>query len=229
MIGNRTWMLGVALAAVVIVALGWVLGISPVLTQADLASAQAQTANAQNTAQQVALVKLKNQYDNLPKLSADLKALQLAVPETSNLDDFLDQLQQLAQSTGVTITGFTALEATLYGGGAAAPAVPVPTATPGSSASASPSASPSATPATETPAASVTDRLFSVPVTIVVKGTPDQVMAFTDASQKGTRFFLITADAFTGSRDHPEDDGGTLTGFVFVVRDAPAPVTTTSK
>ena len=47
-------------------------------------------------------------------------------------------------------------------------------------------------------------------------------MAFTDASQKGTRFFLVTSDAFTVRAIIPEDDGGTLTGFVFVVRDAPA-------
>lgn len=219
MTANRMWMLGVSLAAVVIVALGWLFAISPVLAQADLASSQAQSADAQNAAQRIAIVRLKGQYEKLPELRADLAKLQLAVPETSNLDDFLDQLQQLAQSTGVTITNFTADEATPYGGVPGAAPAPTKTETP--QADGTPTA-----PAKSS--AGVKDRLFTIPITIVVKGSPGQVMAFTDASQKGNRFFLVTTDAFTGSRDHPEDDGGTLTGFVFVVKDA-APVVAPSK
>lgn len=215
MTANRIWTLGVSLAAVVIVALGWFFAISPALAQADLASSQAKNADAQNAAQRIALVRLKGQYDKLPELRADLTKLQLAVPETSNLDALLDQLQQLAQSTGVIITSFTAAEATPYGG-TAAPA-PAATETPKSTGSST---------TTDATAASsptgVKDRLFSIPITVAVKGSPEQVMAFTDASQKGSRFFLVTTDTFTGSRDHPEDDGGTLTGYVFVVRDAAA-------
>jgi len=213
-------MLGVTLVALAVVALGWVLGISPLLTQADLASSQAQAADSQNAAQQASLVKLKGQYDKLPELRAELEKLQLAVPETANLDDFLDQLQAIAQSTGVTITAFTAAEGTLYGGGTTAPAAPAPTATPAPGGAA-------ATPTTgATASASITDRLFSVPVTVAVQGTPEQVMAFTDASQKGIRFFLVTGDQFTGASS-AAGGGGTLTGFVFVVRDAPAAASAT--
>ena len=213
-------MLGVTLVALAVVALGWVLGISPLLTQADLASSQAQAADSQNAAQQASLVKLKGQYDKLPELRAELEKLQLAVPETANLDDFLDQLQAIAQSTGVTITAFTAAEGTLYGGGTTAPAAPAPTATPAPGGAA-------ATPTTgATASASITDRLFSVPVTVAVQGTPEQVMAFTDASQKGIRFFLVTGDQFTGAAA-ATGGGGTLTGFVFVVRDAPAAASAT--
>lgn len=218
--GNRVWMLGVAVAAVVIIAFGWLFAISPTLAQADLATSQTQSADAQNTAQQVALVRLKSQYDKLPKLKADLANLRATVPETANLDDFLDQLQQLAQSTGVTITGFTAAEASLFGGADAATPTPTASETP-KPADAAGSANASAT---ATASSGVKDKLFSIPVTIAVKGSPEQVLAFTDASQKGARLFLVTGDGFTGSRDNPSDDGGTLTGFVFVVRDAPAAV-----
>jgi Tfp pilus assembly protein PilO len=217
--GNRIWMLGVAVAAVVVIAFGWLFAISPTLAQADLATSQAQSADAQNTAQQIALVRLKSQYDKLPKLKADLANLRTTVPETANLDDFLDQLQQLAQSTGVTITGFTAAEASLFGGADAAAPTPTASETP-KPADAAGSANASAT----TSSSGVKDKLFSIPVTIAVKGSPEQVLAFTDASQKGARLFLVTGDGFTGSRDNPSDDGGTLTGFVFVVRDAPAAV-----
>lgn len=220
MTGNRMWMLGVTLAAVVIVALGWLFAISPMLAQAELASSQAESTTAQNTTQQIALARLKGQYDKLPELKADLTNLQVAVPETVNLDDFLDQLQQLAQSAGVTITTFTAAEATPYGGAEAAAG----STASNSSSSGSTSTDASKTTSSSSAAAGVKARLFSVPISIAVKGSPEQVMAFTDASQKGERFFLVTTDTFTGSRDHPEDDGGTLTGFVFVVRDTPAAV-----
>jgi Tfp pilus assembly protein PilO len=222
-------MLGVTLAAVVVVALGWLFAISPTLAQADLASVQADNTKAQNAAQQIALVKLKGQHDKLPQLQADLAKLQVAIPDAVDLDDFLDQLQQLAQATGVTITTFTAAEATPYGGNEAA-ATGSASSSSSSSGSSSSDSSTAPADASKTDAAStaqegVKTRLYSVPISIVLTGTPEQVMAFTDASQKGDRFFLVTSDTFTGSRDHPEDDGGTLTGFVFVVRDAPPSVT----
>lgn len=216
MTGNRLWMLGVALAAVAVIALGWVLGISPLLTQAGLASSQAKAAVAQNTAQQASLAKLKSQYDKLPQLNAELEKLQLEVPETANLDDFLDQLQAIAQSTGVSITAFTAAEGTLYGGGtAAAPAAPEPAPT----ATATPAPGSTSASSAGVAAAGITDRLFSVPVTVAVKDTPEQIMAFTDASQKGIRFFLVTGDQFAGA-SATDGGAGTLTGFVFVVHGA---------
>lgn len=224
MTGNRMWMLGVALAAVVIVALGWLFAISPTLAQADLASAQADNTNAQNSAQRIALVRLKAQHDKLPELQADLAKLQVAIPETVNLDDFLDQLQDLAQATGVTLTTFTAAEATPYGGAEAATQASA-AASSSSSTTSNASKTGTASPAQD----GVKSRLYSIPISVSLKGSPEQVMAFTDASQKANRFFLVTSDDFTGSRDHPEDDGGTLTGFVFVVRDAPPAVTTAAK
>ena len=100
MTGNRMWMLGVTLAAVVVVALGWLFAISPTLAQADLASSQAESANAQNTAQQVGLARLKSAVRQAAGVECGPGEAQVAVPQTVNLDDFLDQLQQLAQSPG---------------------------------------------------------------------------------------------------------------------------------
>ncbi|MEO6944814.1 MAG: hypothetical protein ABI053_08900 [Lacisediminihabitans sp.] len=214
---NRIWIFGVAVVAVIVVAFGWLFAISPTLAQAELASTQAQSADAQNASQRIALVKLKSQYDKLSELKSELSTLQLAVPATANLDDFLDQLQQMAQTSGVTISGFTAAEAVKYGGEEGAAVEPKPAAT----GEPTPAADP-ATSAATAPAAGVKDKLFSVPITIAVKGNPDQVMAFTNAIQNGTRLLLVTGDGFTGSRDNPGDDGGTVTGFVFVARDTPA-------
>ncbi len=223
MTGNRLWMLGVSLVAVMIVVFGWLFGIYPALSQADLATSQAQSTDAQNAAQRAALVKLKSQYEKLPDLEKELAGLQLSVPESSNLDDFLDQLQGLAQANGVTITAFTAAEATVYGGGApgAAPTAPTPTA----SAAPTQGETPAATPQKQS---GVVGSLFTVPITVAVKGTPGQIMAFTDAAQKGTRFFLVTADSFTGATP-PGEGTGTLTGFVFVMHETGSAAASTTK
>jgi hypothetical protein len=63
---------------------------------------------------------------------------------------------------------------------------------------------------------------------VAVKGAPGQIMAFTDAAQKGIRFFLVTADSFTGATP-PENGTGTLTGFVFVVNEKSTAAATTAK
>ncbi|WP_349898768.1 hypothetical protein [Parafrigoribacterium soli] len=232
MTGNRLWMLGVSVAAVVILVFGWLFGISPTLTQAGIAASQAQSTDVQNAAQRAALVKLKRQYDTLPELKKELQKLQISAPESPDLDDFLDQLQALAEANGVTLTAVTAAEATAYGGEAGstaaptapAPTVPAPTSTATPAAGGSPSQSGTGVASTPAP---TTDGVFTVPVTVALKGTPEQIMAFIDAAQKGPRFFLVTNSSFTGTKP-AEDSTGTLAGFVFVVKDAPA-VTTTTK
>jgi Tfp pilus assembly protein PilO len=222
MTGNRLWMIGVALAAVVVVALGWLVGISPMLSQGSIATEQVRSVDAQNSAQRAAMVTLKTQYDDLSTLRAQLKKIQGVIPDTSDLDDFLDELEEQAQDANVTISSFTSAEGTLYGGSAVdAPAPPAAaaassTATPSPAPSAAAAAGTTATAATQAPA-SLAGMLFTIPITVAVKGQPDDVMAFTDSVQKNGRFFLVTSSTFTGAST-PDTAGGTLTGYVFVVQ-----------
>ena len=235
MTNNRVWTISVALGIGAIVLLGWFLGISPVLTQGSAAAAQAQQVSDQNIGLRASGDKLKAQFEKMPQLASQLEALKVEFPGTPALDGFLDQLQGLAQMSGVTISSFTAGEAVPYGGTAAAAAVPLlkPTGT----APASPTASPTPTPtpgsgasgaagtATATqPSASLKGRLFTVPLTLGIKGSKAQVMAFTNASQLNSRFFLVTQVSLVAGLTS-DDSSGTLTGDVFVFRSV-APVAT---
>ncbi len=229
MTNNRLWTIGVVLGIGAIVLLGWFLGISPALTQGSAAAAQTQQVSDQNAALRASGDKLKAQFAKLPQLNSQLTALQVEVPGSPALDDFLDQLQGLAQLSGVTISSFTAGEAVPYGGTAAAAAA-VPLLKPTGTSTASPTASPTPNPtpiagvpsatgvSTVTqPSASLARRLFTVPLTLGIKGSKEQVMAFTNASQLNARFFLVTHVSLVGG-SNPAASSGTLTGDVFVVR-----------
>jgi Tfp pilus assembly protein PilO len=228
MTSNRLWAIGVIFGIVVIVVLGWVIGISPALTQASEAATQTQSVSSQNSAMRATTAKLQAEFATLPAIDAKLKALQTEFPDSADLDGFLSQLQDLAQSTGVTISTFTASEAAPYGGAAAVPAAAAskPAASPGASPSPSPSPTPSAgasapaaAPVGKQPSASLVQRLFTIPVVIGITGSTQQIMAFTNASQLNDRFFLATdVTLVKGTSSGPSS--GTLTGSVFVVRNA---------
>lgn len=234
MMNNRVWAIGVALGIGAIVLLGWFLGISPALTQGSAAAAQTQQVSDQNAMLRASGDKLKAQFAKLPQLNSQLTALQAEVPGSPALDGFLDQLQGLAQLSGVTISSFTAGEAVPYGGTAAAAAAAVPLLKPTGTSTASPTPNPTPTPsagvstATGTstvtqPSASLRGRLFTVPLTLGINGSKEQVMAFTNASQLNARFFLVTHVSLVGGST-PGASSGTLTGDVFVVRNVtPAP------
>jgi Tfp pilus assembly protein PilO len=216
MTGNRLWMIGVALAAVVVVALGWLVGISPMLDRGSAATAQLRTVDAQNAAQRAGLVSLRAQFDDLPALRAQLEAIQGVIPETADLDDFLDELEAQAQDAGVTISTFTATEGALYGAAiGTTPAAAAPSAAPAAAPAAAPTDA--STPAATKAPSGVEGKLFTIPITVAVKGQPSNVMEFTDSVQKTGRFFLVTSSTFTGAST-PGTAGGTLTGFVFVVQ-----------
>ena len=210
MTGNRLWMIAVGALTVAAIALGWVLGISPVLARADAASQQRAAVQLANDNQRVVVAGLAALHDKLPELRTELKAMRAAIPGHPDLDDFLDQLQTVAQQTGVTISSFGASEAAAYGG---APATPVAEPV----APAEGAEAPAADPAAEVPAAPAST-LFTVPITIGVTGPPEAIMAFTNAIQLGERFFLVTGSTFSGASS-PATASGSLTGFVFVVVD----------
>lgn len=233
MTGNRLWAFGVVVGVIMIVVLGWIVGISPALSQAAQAAVQIQSVTDQNTALSATATKLQAEFATLPEMTSKLTALQAEFPDSADLDGWLSQLQGLAQSTGVTITTFTAGQAASYGGPAAAAAAAAP-----ASPTASPSASPSPTPAPtrtptptptagaaapvaaaagQQPSASLAPRLFTIPVVIGITGSTDQMLAFTNASQLNARYFLATGFAVVKATP-PGLATATLTGSVFVVR-----------
>ena len=102
---DRLWMAGGALAAAVLLALGWLVMISP--ERATAAELRVQT-----EATEISLIKLRHrltelqeQSGRLPEYQAQLDAQQLALPASTAVPELLRQLQRNGSRTDVTVSG----------------------------------------------------------------------------------------------------------------------------
>ncbi len=199
--GNRLWALGSFAVIAVIVVLGWVIGLSPKLAEADAAIAQQQTVDQQNLIQEAALVTLREQNENIDQLTSDLEALHEQIPATQEVDTFIDSVQRAAAAAGVVVMRLVAAEAGQYG------AAPVGEGQP----------APEAGPVEGTPAPV---GLYTIALDIEVKGTPEAVIRFSELVQLGERVYFLPVYSYT-----PDSQSGVLNGYLSVMSTAPtAPV-----
>ncbi|MGF3979375.1 hypothetical protein ACQX72_14215, partial [Staphylococcus aureus] len=104
---NRLWVVGAVIVAVAIVAGGWFLGVQPQLAATAAAELERVQSDAQNATHQAELDKLKSDYADLDRLKSQLAALQTSIPEGSELPSFVDQLNALCGTSGVSFVGYT--------------------------------------------------------------------------------------------------------------------------
>ncbi|MFC4242432.1 hypothetical protein ACFOYW_03525 [Gryllotalpicola reticulitermitis] len=239
---NRLWMLGGAVVAVAIAVLAYFVGIAPQLAQAQTAEQQKAQAQTQLQQTEVALATLKKQYASIDQLTAQLTALQQSVPGTTNVTDFVRQVQGQASATGSTITSISVGEPTAYApqaapgaptssGSPAATPAPTATATPAPGATtpatgstpqpnaASSAPTPNATAVAVAPplqtAPSITASNFVLlPVSIAASGSEVNLLAFTKELQTlGPRLFLVDSiDVKQGTAPT-----ATIAGFIYVL------------
>jgi len=242
---NRStpWIVAAAFASLVILALSWLLAVSPELAAADDSRSQAADQRSQNAILQAKLAKLADEFTHLDEYKATLATLRQQVPEQADLTAINRGLASLAATSGVTITAINATTpidfSPVQTSGAATPA---PT-TGAAGAAANGTAGSSAT--TSTPAASATTvkGFYAVPLSITLVGTYDQTTAFLSSFQTGSgRIFLATGiaaasqQAAGASAGRPAVAAGdlslTITGYAYVLLGStsatatPAPSTT---
>jgi Tfp pilus assembly protein PilO len=218
---NRLNLLLAALAMIVVAVAGFFLAVQPQLAQTAAAHEQTRSVEQANDSSRAELARLREQASQLPAMQRDLAALDASVPAGPALPSFIDELNGVAQATGMQVSSFTASDATAYtppaattgdgtsgesgsaAGGATATATPAPTA----------SAAPTA-PQVVTDPAITSDNFSVVPVTVAVDGTFDQALSFVQGVQSGSRLFLITTIA---SSQKTGDDGsvGTTATWTF--------------
>jgi Tfp pilus assembly protein PilO len=102
---DRLWVIGGALAAALLLAIGWFFLIGPQRAQTAALNDEASAAQLQLTSQLHRLVDLRQQNAKLPEYRAQLAADQQALPTTSGLSDFLRQLQASGDRTAVSVSG----------------------------------------------------------------------------------------------------------------------------
>jgi Tfp pilus assembly protein PilO len=230
---NRMFLIAAALTGVVVIVLGFLVGVQPQLSATTAAGEQQANVEAQNAALRQSLTQLEEDNAELPTLKSELGTLTTSVPSQAALSSFLTELDQLADASGTTITGFTSSDAVSYepvGSDAAATDAATPDASadaPADGATAAPAA-----PALPTAPELVTDPLVtaanfsSIPLTVSIQGSYAQARDFLGKLQGGSRLFLVTAFASTGSSEGGETAGvpdqWTVGGLVYVLQDAAA-------
>lgn len=233
---NRIWIIGSALLMAIVVALGWFLGVAPQLTAAAQAEAQRAGVQALNVQQEATLASLKKDYAKLGAMNAELSDLSASVPSDTDTPAFVDEVDAVAVAAGVTVTGIKVADATPYepvsppasAGGAATPpptSTPTPGATPTPSATPTPKPTPIAGMPPVTSPKLTSANFSSLAVTLTVKGTYAQGLAFVNGIQTGKRLFLVsgitTSAASSGSGTASKPSAGeetiTVTGLIFVV------------
>lgn len=103
---TRIWMLITAVACVVIIALGYFLGIAPKLAEATKADADRTAVEQQNAAYEAQLAALIKQYEGIDEIRAELQELQRSLPPGDGEPDLLDALAGYAAATGVSVASF---------------------------------------------------------------------------------------------------------------------------
>jgi Tfp pilus assembly protein PilO len=161
---NRLWLLGSVLVVGVVVVLGWFLGIAPKLEEAALARTDLAAVEAQNRAQEEALMLLRDQFDNIDELRADLVDLQRNIPDVLGDQNLSDSISALAAANGVTISSIFFTEAQVFGD--------------------------SSTDSEDEPAAVAPEGVYMVPVTVTVTGEAVAVVRFASALQQRDHVFF---------------------------------------
>ena len=171
---EKLWLAGGGLVGFVLVLIGYFFFISPQRDQTSSTDAQAAAARSQNAQLQSKIDALQRQSADLPKYQAELAQAQLALPSTSGLPDFLRTLQAIGNATLANVTTLSVLApadvTTLAGGTSqAAPAA-------ASNASAGSDSAPTVSHAVGSTIAGV--RVYALPITADVSGTPAELAAF---------------------------------------------------
>lgn len=123
---DRLWMIGGALAALAVLALGWLLLISP--TDADAEQLRQQTASTKSQlgSVQSRVEALKADQVNLPTYQAELIRNQQALPVDSGVPAFLRQLEDAGGKVGAAVSNVNVGQpAQVEGGGSTVYALPI--------------------------------------------------------------------------------------------------------
>jgi len=216
---------GTIFLMILLVVAGWFLVAQPQLAAASAANEQLASAQAQIAGTQAAINQLKSQQKGLPKLQLKLASLRKSIPEGAESSAFIDGINALAASAGVTINSLSMSDAVPY----TPPAPPVTPSTTTGSATPSPSATAAAAPAapvapsgwTPTSDPSITAANFvAIPVEITSVGDWNATLAFFHGLQSGKRLFLISG--FTTSSDATGIITAKTSGYIYALLDPKA-------
>lgn len=235
---TSTWVGGTVVVALLLLVAGWFLLVSPVLASASETRAATEDVEADNDMTRQRIQTLKAQFETLDQSKADLAALQLQIPTTGQLSDYLRQVDEQAAARTVALTSVSPSLPELFAPVTGADPVGT-TDTTGTDGTATDTAAGTTTTA-PAPAAGTTPPvgMVDVPVTLTAVGSYANVMSWIQAIQEQTsRLLLVTTVTGTAQDDQAAGGGKpqtvkgdievTVTGYLYVLpNEASIPVVT---
>lgn len=221
---NRIWTIGSVLLIVAVLGLGFLLGVQPQLSAVATANTERAAVDATNAAAEVKLAALKEQFEGIDELKAELAPLVESVPTGANAPELVDQLDALGKSVGVTLTAITVADAQPYTPVEAAAPAPVPEADATTEPASADTAAVVPAPVPVSPAAGapplanplVTPGNVAVlQVQVSVKGSYAQVLDYVNGLQSGKRLFLVTTLNTTALSENDGIVDATVGGLVY--------------
>lgn len=227
------WVVGAAFAAVVILGLAWVLGVSPQLESAQQSRDEASGVRAQNLVHAQRLAELQEQFEHLDEYKAELAEIRVQIPTEDGEPALIREVQAGVTAAAVFLVSLVSdvpeavvPQATTPGAAQPTPAPTEGATTEGGEAAGGESA-PGAEPATPTEVPSIPG-FVAVPFSVTVLGPFSNGIAFIDLAQTMfDRLFVVTQFKVTGQQPTPasggrpeirEGDYETLvSGYVFVL------------
>lgn len=227
---TRIWVVATVVLSIGLLLGGWFLGVQPKLVEAGTAELQRVDAVALNVVNEQTLAELKEQFESLDIIEAELTEVQKAMPYRLDAPAVLAELYALASTTSVVVSEIKIDEPRAYGTPAPVAAPVAETTAEGEStetteevpvepaAATTPVAPPSVTDPRITPA-----NFVAVPMSVSVLGTYTTAQSYVRALQSGERLFLVT-----GLTLNPVDSAaigpdalftGVITGYVYVLLD----------
>lgn len=195
----RSWTLGTAVLALLILVGAWFLVVSPQLTAAAETRASVDDELARQDVLRARLATLKEQAAHLEDYKAELDELEEQIPTTAELAAYVRAVQTVAEAQGVTIIGVTP--------GVPTAVVPPVIVEPEPTTDITEAPAEEATP-TEQPAAPAGPTLVAVPVSFTLVGTYAGTTGFLDALQNDVPRLLLVTSFTAVTQNVAEPSGG---------------------
>lgn len=230
------WIAGTVVLSVIILVLAWFVAVSPALSSAGQARADAEQTRAQNVIQAQRLATLQQQFAELDTYRAELADIRTRIPSEHGLPDLLRELETRAGRAGVTVLSTApGLPQEFYPAAPVEPIAPPPADTEGDEEGEETAEETEAAPPAPTGPV-VIDGFVAVPLQVTVVGGYDDVASFVaDIQAQMDRLYVITSFDITGQEEAEESGGRPATaegdaemvinGYVYVLddRSVPAP------
>lgn len=196
------WTVGAVVVALAVMALGWLLLISPLRDAEAEAREQIESEQARIDQLEIQLAGLRADYERLPELKAELEDLRVQLPTGVLIEDLTRQLDAIADDNDVFVLGIT--PSTPYA--VVAPTAPAPAQA--ETADSGTSEEGEATPAPAEPEqVQLPSGFYAVPVQVALLGSYADTISFVEELQlENPRLVLV--NSFTATVQDENGAGG---------------------